>query len=172
MINYTLNIQDNGFLFIRADVEDSPYFEDIKIKGLKVDTSLTYGTGHPYETLTQDATTTFVTGVILPPTHQQFFIITPIIEGDPRPDTPCNKDVPDIGIIYNKEYLLSKGMNYLKELGDSCNIPKGFIDFILKQKALDMAIATCNPSVAHKYWNMLTVANGGTLKGCGCNGKK
>ena len=40
-----------------------------------------------------------------------------------------------------------------------------------KRYALDMVIATCNYSMAIKYWKMLTRIKGTTIKGCGCNGK-
>ena len=73
--------------------------------------------------------------------------------------------------VYDRNVLLDKGLGYLKELGDTCEISKGFVDFILKSYALDMTIATCNYSMAIKYWKMLTRIKGTTLTGCGCNGK-
>lgn len=173
MITYKeLKIQDNGFLFFHAVVEDQPYYEGIVITGARIDTPLTYGTDTPYEVTTAMAPTTeLVSGHILPPKDQQLLIVTPIIEGAPSYDTPCGKDVIDIGIVYNKKHILEKGLGYLKELGESCSIPKGFVDYILRAKALDMAIATCNYAEAIKYWNYLTKRPIKTsTNNCGCHG--
>ena len=73
--------------------------------------------------------------------------------------------------VYDRNVLLDKGLGYLNELGDTCEISRGFVDFILKRHALDMAIATCNYSMAIKYWKMLTIIKGTAIKGCGCYGK-
>lgn len=86
-------------------------------------------------------------------------------------DTPCGADIIDMAAVYDRNVLLDKGLGYLKELGDTCEISRGFVDFILKRHALDMAIATCNYSIAIKYWKMLTIIKGTTIKGCGCYGK-
>ena len=73
--------------------------------------------------------------------------------------------------VYDRNVLLDKGLGYLKELGDTCEISRDFVDFILKRHALDMTIATCNYSMAIKYWKMLTMIKGTAIKECGCNGK-
>ncbi len=66
---------------------------------------------------------------------------------------------------------MQKGLGYLKELSNSCVIPKGFIDFILRFKALDIAIETCNYTEAIKYWKMLNrVPTRTTTNNCGCYG--
>ena len=66
---------------------------------------------------------------------------------------------------------MQKGWGYLKELSNSCGIPKGFIDFILRIKALDMSIETCNYIEAIKYWKMLNKMSTRTsTNNCGCHG--
>lgn len=66
---------------------------------------------------------------------------------------------------------MQKGLGYLKELGNSCEVPKGFIDFILRVKALDIAIETCNYTEAIKYWEMLNrTPVRTTTSNCGCHG--
>lgn len=66
---------------------------------------------------------------------------------------------------------MQKGWGYLRELSNSCGIPKGFIDFILRIKALDMAIETCNYTEAIKYWEMLNkMPTRTTTNNCGCHG--
>lgn len=154
-------------------VEEQEYYNGITITGVRIDTPMTYGTSTPYEVSRAMAPSAeFISGCILPPSDQQFLIVTPTIDGAPSPNTPCGKDVIDIGAVYNKKHILNKGLGYLNELGESCTIPKGFIDYILRSKALEMAIATCNYSEAVKYWNYLTKrpVNTTLTSNCGCHG--
>lgn len=172
MIKYNkLQIEDN-YLIIDFEVEDKPYYNgNVTIKGIEIDTSLTFGTkGSPYTVETIDDTTHYTGKLFIPEIKRELLIITPVVEYTPTTDI-CGADTINKAAIYDKRVLLDKGMSYLKELGDTCNISKGFIDFILKQKALDMAITTCNYLTAVKYWKMLTMVRGTTLKGCGCHGK-
>jgi hypothetical protein len=85
-------------------------------------------------------------GELVLPSGKDIYIITPIVVGteDLGPDTPCGKDVIETAIVYDENIILDKGLNYLSTLADSCIIPKGFIDFILKKAALDLSIKACN----------------------------
>ena len=172
MIIYrALNIQDNGVLFVHLQVDTANYYEDIVLTGARIDTPLTYGTDTPYDIITGSPSKHLLGSAVLPPLDQQFFIVTPIIQGTPGADVPCGGDVIDIGMTYNKKYMQEKGLSYLKELGDSCTIPKGFIDYILKTKALDLSIETCNYFEAVKYWKMLVKSPVKTISNnCGCHG--
>ena len=40
-----------------------------------------------------------------------------------------------IGVIYDKYSIFKNAMNYIDEINNTCNIPKNFIDYILKYKA-------------------------------------
>lgn len=171
MIKYnTLKIEDNN-LIIDFKVEDKPYYSSISIQGVRVDTPLTYGTKESYFRTYEEDVTRYTITVPIPDVKKELLIITPQVEVALPPDTPCGADIIDQAAIYDKSILLDKGMVYLKELGNTCEIPRGFIDFILKKYALDMAIDTCNYTTAIKYWKMLTMVKGTTIKGCGCNGK-
>lgn len=171
MIKYnTLKIEGNN-LIIDFEVEDKPYYSNISIEGVRVDTPLTYGTDTPYFLYDEDDVTHYTGEVFIPDAKKELLIITPQVYISLPPDTPCGADVVDKAAIYDRNVLLDKGIGYLKELGDTCQISKGFVDFILKRHALDMAIATCNYSTAIKYWKMITMVKGTTIKGCGCNGK-
>lgn len=170
MIKYnTLKIEGDKLL-IEIEVEDKPYYDRISIEGVRVDTPLTYGTDTPYYIYDEDDVTTYSTEVPISNVKDELLIITPQVYVALPPDTPCGADVVDMAAIYNKSVLLDKGMVYLKELGNTCEISKDFVDFILKRYALDMAIATCNYTTAIKYWKMITMVRGTTIKGCGCNG--
>ena len=171
MIKYnTLKIEGNN-LIIDFEVEDKPYYSDVSIEGVRVDTPLTYGTDTPYYIYDEDDVTRYEAEIFIPDVKKELLIITPQVYVALPPDTPCGADIIDMAAVYDKNVLLDKGLVYLKELGDTCEISRGFVDFILKRHALDMAIATCNYSMAIKYWNMLTMVKGTTIKGCGCHGK-
>ena len=171
MIKYnTLKIEGNN-LIIDFEVEDKPYYGDVIFEGVRIDTPLTYGTKTPYYIYDEDDVTRYTAEIFIPNVKKELLIITPQVYVALPPDTPCGADVIDMAAIYDKDILLDKGLVYLKELGDTCEISRGFVDYILKRYALDMAIATCNYRAAIKYWQMLTITKGMTLKGCGCHGK-
>lgn len=53
-------------------------------------------------------------------------------KGTPSPCTPCGfNEEYSLGVTFDVAKLYNKAMGYIKELGDSCNISKNFIDFIL-----------------------------------------
>nr|DAH01912.1 MAG TPA: hypothetical protein [Crassvirales sp.] len=171
MIKYNKLQIDGNKLIIDFEIEDKPYYDSLSIEGVRVDTPLTYGTDTPYFLYDEDDVTQYTTEIFIPDAKKELLIITPIVYISLPPDTPCGADVIDMAAIYDRNILIDKGLGYLKELGDTCEISRGFVDFILNRYALDMAIATCNYSTAIKYWKMLTMVKGTTLKGCGCNGR-
>ena len=82
------------------------------------------------------------------------FFVYVNVRGIPSPDTPCGLDNEStIGIVFNKVDLYRICMGYFRELESTCNIPKGFIDFILRMKGLELSIKTGNYIQAIKYWN-------------------
>lgn len=169
MIKYnTLKIEGNN-LIIDFEVEDKPYYSNVRIEGVRVDTPLTYGTDTPYYIYDEDDVTRYKAEIFIPDVKKELLIITPQVYVALPPDTPCGADIIDMAAVYDRDVLLDKGLGYLKELGDTCEISRGFVDFILKRHALDMVIATCNYSMAIKYWKMLTMVKGTTIKGCGCD---
>ena len=47
------------------------------------------------------------------------------INGTPAIDTPCGMDLSyELGIVYNTYPFYLRGMNFIKELNSSCEIPK------------------------------------------------
>ena len=176
MIKYNkVRIIDGNKLELDFEFEESNYYEHASIWGVRIDSSLTYNTGthfFPDKDYIYEGDNRHYQGVIpISGISKDLIIITPIVRAIIPPEAPCGTDVVDTRAIYNKDILNKKGLAYLKELGDTCNIPRGFIDFILKKYALDLAIDTCNYGAAIKYWKILTATKGTTIKGCGCNEK-
>lgn len=81
-------------------------------------------------------------------------------------------DIEDVqttlAVVYDTEIVAIIGLNHVNELSNECKIPKSFIDFILKQKALELSIETGNFTKAIKYWN--SFIGNATVKPCstGC----
>lgn len=171
MVKYNELRIDDSYLYLDVYIENKPYFEGVMIKGARVDTPLTYGTNTPYHLIDEPEQTRLISRVYLPAAKNDLLFITPNIKGNPSPDTPCGQDINKVGVVYNRKALMQRGLGYLKELGNTCSIPKGFIDFILRVKALDMAIETCNYMEAIKYWKMLNrMPAKTTTNNCGCHG--
>ena len=62
---------------------------------------------------------------------------------------------------------------YIRQIENECEIPKNFIDSILKYKALELSVRTGNYPLAIKYWNKYfsnSNPNISTIKTCNCYG--
>lgn len=93
--------------------------------------------------------------------------------GIPAADTPCGMDNQvSMQAVANLYPIYQKFIQYLKEVSDSCTIPKNFIDFLLQFKALQLSIKTGNYIDSVTYWNNLvketTITN--ITNKCGCHG--
>ena len=86
---------------------------------------------------------------------------------------PCRLDeLTTLGVTFDENLLHQKVLGYTKELADSCNIPRGFIDLILLWQAFKSSIETEHYIQAIKYWKMLFNNNKSyNSKGCGCHGQ-
>lgn len=77
-----------------------------------------------------------------------------VVKGVPDPSTPCNMDnATTMGVVYNLHNIFQSFMPYIREVENDCNLPKGFVNYILRFKALELAFATGNYTLAIKYWN-------------------
>lgn len=170
MIKYNTVKIDGNNLILDFEVEDKTYYSGVSIQGFRVDIPITYNTDTPYYKENEEDVTHLTKEIPIPDAKKELLIITPLVHMELPEDMPCGADVVDKTAVYDKNILLSKGLGYLKILGDTCNIPREFIDFILKEKALDMAIVTCNYADAIKYWKYLNMSKTITTKGCGCYG--
>lgn len=85
---------------------------------------------------------------------------------------PCGLDEPiKMSIAVDLKPVYNTMMSYVKEVGNNCNINKGFIDSILKLKAFELALKTGNYEQAIDKWKLLEKnRNIPTFNNCGCNG--
>ena len=170
MIKYNNISIDGDYLNLDFQIEDRPQYEGLSITGVRVDIPTTYGTDTPYYFYNEDDVTQYRTQLFIPDVKRELLIITPQLMGlDTIPaDSPCGTDIVNITAVYDKSIVDSIGSKFLCELGSTCDLPAGFIDFILKQKALELSIATSNIKDAIKYWASLT--NNNIITNCNCNG--
>ena len=86
--------------------------------------------------------------------NSNMFFVYVRAEGYPDENTPCGWDKELImGTVVNLLPIYRMSIEYIKELNITCNTPKGFIDSILRFKALELSIKTGNYLEAIKLWN-------------------
>ena len=106
------------------------------------------------------------------PCSTMFFVYVKS-KGTPSTDTPCGFGKDQIlGTVINLQPIYKQTLKYLKEVECDCNIPKGFIDMILKLKAIELCVRTGNYPQAIKYWNKFFINNNckSPTSDCGCYG--
>lgn len=97
-------------------------------------------------------------------------------KGTPAETSPCNLSKEyTLGVVFDENLLHQRVMDFTKDLLDDCNIPIGFIDFILLWNAFKASIETEHYIPAIKFFNMLfdimdNRGFKGITKGCGCHG--
>lgn len=171
MIQYNKVQIKDGKLILDFQLEDKSYYNNCGIEGVRVDTTLTYGTNYPYYEDKDEDYVEYQKEIPISDSPKEIFIITPIVHVDLPEDYPCGADVINKAVVYDNNIIFSKSLDYIKEVGDTCELSRAFIDFILKKYALDAAIATCNYNTAIKYWDMINSSTKITSTGCGCYGK-
>lgn len=68
-----------------------------------------------------------------------------LAEGYPALDTPCGYDNNKVmGVVANLYSYYQSMMNGVREIDDTCEVPRHFIDSLLRFKALELSIKTCN----------------------------
>lgn len=108
------------------------------------------------------------------------FILPYCDEGTITPPVNCGEDnTSETFAIYDKCKMYNESINYAASLhnGIECNLTdnslSSFSDFLLKWKALDLAIETKQWLKANKYFYKFFSMNFDTnSKKCSCNGKK
>jgi hypothetical protein len=105
-------------------------------------------------------------------TMDNMFFVYVYVKGYPAPNTPCGGDnCYTLGVAVNMQPFYNQAMGYIKDLSDSCNISKDFIDYILKLRGLELAVKTCNYIEAIEYFKKFFKNRKTSNKksgGCGC----
>ena len=105
--------------------------------------------------------------------NDNMLFVYAIAKGTPAPDTPCGMDNSIVmSTVVNLYPVYQNTMCYLRELDSDCQVPKGFIDMILKLKAVELCIRTGNYTKAISYWKKFFLGKTQVpTYNCGCNGR-
>lgn len=177
-----LKITD-GKLIIDASVKDLECFQSVTIAGIKIDNQDTFSINGPSDKafIVPDIEEGRTIHIELDQKafigkdfslENDLFIVYLIAGGAPASNTPCGMDKAwSTGAVANLQKLYNRGLSYIKELSNSCEIPVGFADFILKYKAFVLSLRACDYLQAIKFWKKFFSKDTKIVtKGCGCHG--
>ena len=106
--------------------------------------------------------------------NQDLLFVYVKIKGTPSIDTPCGMDnITTLGVVSNLYPLYQHAFSYIKELSNTCSIPKNFINYILQYKAFELAVKTGHYTKAIKYWKkfFMGIKDSVITSNCGCYGQ-
>ena len=181
--------QDGKSLIINASVKNLSYYTNVLIGSIIIDNQDTYSASGPSNNcIYQNSFAGKDNGMGLKninitisakellnhngDLNNDILYVYLIAVGTPSADTPCGMDnVNTLGVALNLRHIYNNGINYIKQVESTCEIPRDFIDFILRYKALDLALKTENYIQANKYWNKFFKNNNVVslnTNSCGC----
>lgn len=190
--------EDGDRLVIKASVDSLKYYDNVYIDSIIIDTDKTYTPngpssnpvyvrkfvndgddsihdGYSMETKGQKKISISICGKDMDRAslNDDIFFVYASTSGIPSPDTPCGMDnFYTMAAAVNMRPIYNEAMKYIRELNNSCEIPKGFIDAILKLKGFDLSLKTGHISTAIDMWSRLLKNRTATPDSkCKCNGK-
>lgn len=184
MIKFTELRVHKGHLLITAEVREmGDYYDNIYISQIKIDSQDTFISSGPssnliYEsevfsnkkkvTLDLDATD-FTSEIDM---NKTMFFVYAVADGTPAPDTPCGLDeTPSLGVTFSLCPIFNETMGYVKQVENTCEIPKAFINMILQLKAIQYSINSGHFTQAIKYYKKFYKnLSEGSTRPCGCHG--
>ena len=172
----------NKGIYIDCSVLGMPYFNNVYIDKIVVDTQDTFSkdgvSKYPVYSYTISGNqkrvqmTIKATDLLVPTMEGNMFFVYVITKGVPSCDVPCGLDSPiTLGVGVDAYPIYRKALKYLSETYHKCDIPRAFIDFILRYRAFQICLKTRDFPLAITYWKKFT--NSISTKpsnGCGCNG--
>ena len=190
---------DRQHLIIDVTVKSDKYYKDVYIDSIVIDNQDTYvGTGpsttpvYEFTIPTEGTVTLKKLGKTITPTYNYkhwrlelstsdlttgsfdgIFFVYVRTKGTPAADTPCGMDnQTTMGVVANLYPFYRTMVNYMKEVEDECEVPKNFIDVLLRFKALELSIRTGHYAQAIKYWNKFfkSIKSKTINTGCRCHG--
>ena len=169
----TLKItQDGKNLIINASVKNLEYYTNVLIGSIVIDNQDTYSASGPSSNPIYRhsfAGKDLVTNENIEGLKNINIIVSAKELLDNNGD--LNDDINTLGVALNLRPIYNNGINYIKQVESTCEIPKDFIEFILRYKALDLALKTENYIQANKYWNKFFKNNNVVplnTNSCGC----
>lgn len=183
-----LKITPNGkHLIIDVSVLNESYYDNVYLDSIVIDNQDTFTDNGPSSTPIYEYTIpdqiSKLTKKSVSPKHVRLnlgeielgtlnglYFIYVRTKGMPSPETPCDMDnVTTLGVVTNMYPFYHKAIGFIRELASNCIVPQGFIDYILRLKALELAVKTGNYTDAVKYFNNFFSGKAAVKTGgCGC----
>lgn len=183
MIKFTdLRVQKDH-LVIAAEVEEiEHYFDNIYIAEIIIDTQDTLNTSGPSAnsihfpvdgdlkkfSLVLDSTDLRNLDI-----NTNLFFVYARAKGTPAPNTPCGYDEEyAVGATFSMCPIYNLTLQYIKEVQNSCDIPRKFINAILQLKAVEYSINSKHFEQAAVFYKKFftNTKDLGYTHNCGCHG--
>lgn len=159
-----LQILPNGQLMvIDVSVLDLPYYDNVYISEILIDTQDTYIDKLPSKEAinvysatenVKNARVELKNPLFVPSLEDNLFFVYVKVKGTPSADTPCGMDNEyTLGVTLYNCPLYNSFMANVKELNKECSVPKRFIDDYLKFKAFQLSIETGHYTEAISFYN-------------------
>ena len=173
-----LNIsKDNKSLIIDVSVLNESYYDSVYIDEIIVDTKDTFTNNSPSDKYIYKKTiegnyksiSLTLNESDIPMIADGILFIWVKTKGTVAPNVPCGKDnINNLGVAVNMFSVYNQSSSYLKELEDNCQIPKYFIDYILRVKAFQLSLETGNYIQAIELWNSFFKVKHNVSNNCNC----
>jgi len=183
--NKVLFLKDTG-LYVDVQIMNSSYFTDVYLKDISIYTETTYGSDTVVYSKTFDSNTKSYASPIAiseftSATNTNFnnhlYILKVTAIGTPSSTTPCGLDsATEYSFAFNQQGFIESGLAILNNTcTNGCEIPKYFIDYYLKFRALLLSIDSKDITYVIKYFNkfMSYADESGeipSINTCGCHG--
>jgi hypothetical protein len=177
--------QNNKCFIIDVSIKSSALYSNVYLDSISIDTQDTYKDGGPsssiiyYKNITQEDSEAkhyrleLSVGDFLPSLSNNMFFVYVKAKGIPSINTPCGMDNEyTLGVTFNPCALYNSFMAYIKEINNTCELPKGFINIFLQFKAIELSVNTEHYAQAIEYYNKfiknLDKVSNGHIKSCNC----
>lgn len=155
--------KDGKSLIVDASIRNLPYYKDVYIDKIVIDTQDTFiASGYSTNAIfikniegdKKNVRLELSNGNILTDFTDNLYFIYVVTKGNPTSDTPCTMDErTTLGVTLWECPIFNTIMNSIKELDTKCDIPKNFIDIMLRFKAFEVSVNTENYNQAIIYYN-------------------
>lgn len=169
-------------IYLDVQVPDIPYYENIYIDRVVIDTQDTYTncgiSSKPVYEYKVDGDvkslqlTISDSDILVPCMAGQLFFVYVVTKGTFAPDTPqgcdCHTTLAACADTYR---IYRQGTKYMAETYKECEVPRHFLDFILRYNAFKIAMKTRDYPLAIAYWEKFNKQMCyKSSSNCGCNG--
>lgn len=174
---------DGQKLIIDVSIKDLEYYTNVYLDTIQIDTQDTFVESGPSSEVvytkviegdTKSVRLELGTGDLLPTLNDNLFFVYIRTKGTPAVNTPCGMDnITTLRVVSNLYPLCQHALSYIREVSDTCSIPKNFINYILQSKAFELAVKTGHYTQAIGYWKRLFmgIKNSVVTPNCGCYGQ-